>query len=212
MADFLVRAGFNLASLLFALWVIALHRFEISYVYLFWGFPTLLINILEIYLLSKNLLKTPKNIDKRLSTLIIMPIALFALSLNGLFLNYPPVFTQEINQYARFVGYVLNIITFPLVIWALCCLGSCLSVLPEANKIVTKGIYKYIRHPLYFCYIIWAFSNILIFQSLPVILISAIFVSSQIYRMKLEEDILLKSFPEYELYMKQTNRTLFSKL
>ena len=38
-----------------------------------------------------------------------------------------------------------------LVVWiaGMACLGKALRVLPEANSIVAKGIYRFIRHPIY---------------------------------------------------------------
>ena len=38
-----------------------------------------------------------------------------------------------------------------LAVWiaGMACLGKALKVLPEANSIVAKGIYRFIRHPIY---------------------------------------------------------------
>ena len=51
----------------------------------------------------------------------------------------------------KLVPYSLAIGMLGLTIWiaGMACLGKALRVLPEANSIVAKGIYRFIRHPIY---------------------------------------------------------------
>ena len=49
------------------------------------------------------------------------------------------------------VPFSLAIGMLGLTVWisGMACLGKALKVLPEANSIVAKGIYRFIRHPIY---------------------------------------------------------------
>ena len=49
------------------------------------------------------------------------------------------------------VPFSLAIGIVGLVIWiaGMACLGKALRILPEANSIVAKGVYRFIRHPIY---------------------------------------------------------------
>jgi protein-S-isoprenylcysteine O-methyltransferase Ste14 len=87
-------------------------------------------------------------------------------------------------------------------------LGRSLSIMPEARKLVTSGLYGRIRHPLYFAEEIAILGFYLQFrswQTLPILVIHFYF---QIRRMDWEESILAKAFPEYAGYKQRTFRLL----
>jgi protein-S-isoprenylcysteine O-methyltransferase Ste14 len=87
-------------------------------------------------------------------------------------------------------------------------LGRSLSIMPEARKLVTSGLYRRIRHPLYLAEEIAIIGFYLQFRSwltLPILLIHFYF---QIRRMDWEEGILSTAFPEYAGYKQRTYRLL----
>ena len=90
-------------------------------------------------------------------------------------------------------------------------LGRSLSIMPEARKLVTRGLYRRIRHPLYLAEeiaIIGFYLQFRSWQTLPILVIHFYF---QIRRMDWEESILAKAFPEYAEYKQRTYR-LFPRL
>jgi protein-S-isoprenylcysteine O-methyltransferase Ste14 len=90
-------------------------------------------------------------------------------------------------------------------------LGRSLSIMPEARKLVTHGLYRTIRHPLYLAEeiaIIGFYLQFRSWQTLPILVIHFYF---QIRRMDWEESILAKAFPEYAEYKQRTYR-LFPRL
>jgi len=90
-------------------------------------------------------------------------------------------------------------------------LGRSLSIMPEARKLVTGGLYRRIRHPLYLAEEIAIIGFYLQFRSwltLPILVIHFYF---QIRRMDWEEGILARAFPEYAAYQQRTYR-LFPRL
>jgi len=85
-------------------------------------------------------------------------------------------------------------------------LGRSLSVMPEARKLVTGGLYGRIRHPLYLAEEIAVLGIFLQFRSWQGLLILAVHFYLQIRRMDFEEGILAKAFPAYAEYKQRTNR------
>jgi len=177
--------------------------FSFSYIFLLWGIPIIFINLLDVIFLIKSSLKTPKNVDTRISSIIISLGGAASLLLTSLFLNYPPLHIPG-AVHLKAIASLLSLLTYPLLIWALLCLRSCLTVIPEAHKVVANGIYKYSRHPLYMCYNIWALTYIFIFQSIPIIIVVFIYYIFVFLRIKREEELLLKTFPEYQDYYDRT--------
>ena len=168
-----------------------------------WGIPVVAVSILDIYFLTRSLLREPKKIDTRLSTLMISMGATFGFSLVAIGIGDPLMgipYMVGIQQVGRF----LAIIPYPFVMWALFCLKDCLTVVPEAHTVVANGIYRYSRHPLYVCYIIWAVANIMMFPTLSMLMGSSGQIIFLVVRLHREEKLLLETFPEYQDYYKRT--------
>lgn len=205
MNTLFVRNSSSFMMILLSLWVVIskTSQFSLSIYYLLWGIPIILINLLDIFFLGKSLLKKPKNVDTRISSLLISLGGASSLLFTSFFVSYPPL-NIPYAIYLKALAAILNLITYPLVIWSLLCLRSCLTVIPEAHKIVANGPYKYSRHPLYVCFMMWAVANVLIFQSIPFIVLSVIYIYLLFLRLKREEELLLATFPEYKEYYENT--------
>jgi protein-S-isoprenylcysteine O-methyltransferase Ste14 len=80
----------------------------------------------------------------------------------------------------------------------------------DEHKLITTGIYKYIRHPMYAAHLVWAIAQILILHnwiagySFIVTMIPFYF-----YRKRKEEEMLLEEFgEEYRVYKQKTGALL----
>lgn len=93
-------------------------------------------------------------------------------------------------------------------IYALIWLGSSISMMAEARKLVTSGPYSVIRHPLYLAEEIAGFGVLLQFLSPWAVLIAALQFCCQLYRMHCEEAVLERAFPEYGPYKARTARLI----
>jgi protein-S-isoprenylcysteine O-methyltransferase Ste14 len=74
----------------------------------------------------------------------------------------------------------------------------------EDHSLITKGMYAYVRHPLYSSIILMLYGGAVIYSSwLAAVLVSAVFIPAMVYRAKQEEELLVKEFPEYKKYQEQ---------
>jgi protein-S-isoprenylcysteine O-methyltransferase Ste14 len=93
-----------------------------------------------------------------------------------------------------------------LSIYAALSLGRSLSMLPEARRLVTRGPYRLVRHPLYLSEAVALFGVTLQYLSplaLTLLVFQCIF---QFARMQNEEEVLSRAFPQYRDYMAATAR------
>jgi protein-S-isoprenylcysteine O-methyltransferase Ste14 len=81
----------------------------------------------------------------------------------------------------------------------------------QTRKLIKTGIFAYTRNPIYISFVMFHFSMFLIFENVMYFL-SCIGLSIWIhnYVIKIEEDFLLKQFPdEYKRYKNSAKRWLF---
>ena len=87
-------------------------------------------------------------------------------------------------------------------------LGRSFSVKAEARGLVTGGIYRHIRHPLYLAEEIAAVGCAMQCFSLGAVLSLAAQIAFQLRRMTSEERVLERRFPEYARYQQTTARLI----
>jgi protein-S-isoprenylcysteine O-methyltransferase Ste14 len=87
-------------------------------------------------------------------------------------------------------------------------LGRAFSVLPQARVFVTRGPYKYIRHPLYLAEQIGNGALAMQFKQPWAAMIVLASFAAQFPRMHYEERILRATFPEYDAYAERTSRLI----
>lgn len=87
-------------------------------------------------------------------------------------------------------------------------LGRSFSVMPEARKLVTAGLYSSVRHPLYMAEAVAALGVFLQYRSLGAALLVAVQFAVQLWRMREEEKVLQTQFPEYAAYRARTARLI----
>lgn len=93
-------------------------------------------------------------------------------------------------------------------ILAVLSLGRSLSIMPEARKLVTEGVYQRIRHPLYLAEEIAILGLFLQYRSWPAAAILMVHFIFQLRRMMWEERVLDEAFPEYRAYCQKSHRLI----
>jgi protein-S-isoprenylcysteine O-methyltransferase Ste14 len=119
------------------------------------------------------------------------------------FLLLPP---QELSPALYLVSLLLLTGGTVFAIYAMLVLGRSISLVPEARRLVTKGPYALVRHPLYLGEMVAIAGIALQHLSVWALLLLCLAWAFQFQRMKYEERVLSQSFPEYEDYMAKTAR------
>ncbi|HYB93264.1 MAG TPA: isoprenylcysteine carboxylmethyltransferase family protein, partial [archaeon] len=77
------------------------------------------------------------------------------------------------------------------------------------HKLITYGIYKNVRHPIYFGVILGYFLVPIFFHSLYGLLITIFIIPIILYRIKIEERVLIAKFgKEYQDYMQHSKKLI----
>jgi protein-S-isoprenylcysteine O-methyltransferase Ste14 len=87
-------------------------------------------------------------------------------------------------------------------------LGRSFSILPEARRLVVTGPYRLVRHPLYATEMICMVGLVIQFALWPAGIAFLIQCMFQLERMQIEERLLSRTFPEYEIYANNTARLI----
>ena len=93
-------------------------------------------------------------------------------------------------------------------VYVLTCLGRSFSILPESRRLVTSGPYQVVRHPLYLAEAVATLGVFIEFLSPLALLLLVAQFSMQIVRMHYEENVLRETFPEYNIYARNSWRLI----
>ena len=113
---------------------------------------------------------------------------------------------QELSSALYLASLLLIIVGTGLAICVVLVLGRSISLLPEARRLVTRGPYALVRHPLYLGEIIAVAGVTLQYLSSWALLLMGLVCVFQLQRIKYEELVLSQMFPEYRDYMARTDR------
>ena len=116
-------------------------------------------------------------------------------------------FANDLNQRLSFgrislaefyAGALLLCIGLFLQVWSYVYLARSLSIVAEARELVTRGPFRFIRHPIYLGQFIAqaAFWLILVRLQAVWVVFYVIFVAMQLYRARIEEQVLADAFGE----------------
>jgi len=115
---------------------------------------------------------------------------------------------RELSFAAGVASTLLLLAGNALAIYVLTHLGRSFSIMPEARGLVTSGLYRYVRHPLYLAEMIAAIGTVIQFASSWTAVILAVQIAFQLRRMRNEEIVLMEIFPGYAAYKEKTARII----
>lgn len=105
---------------------------------------------------------------------------------------------------AFWVGVTLAFGAYIPAAWAALYLGRSFSLLPEVRQLVARGPYRWVRHPLYASYMLWAYGVFLIDPHVWMMVLVDVFVVLLAWRTLVEERKLKAAIPGYREYMART--------
>ncbi len=101
-----------------------------------------------------------------------------------------------------FIG-ILGVILWIVAMWSL---GSSLAVLPGTEQLVTKGVYRFFRHPIYIGIVLTLTGLFVACGSLVcLVYVGVVVIPLNIFRAKAEEEVLLEQLGSaYKKYKDST--------
>ena len=112
----------------------------------------------------------------------------------------------QVTPFYYFVGFLIIIIAFIMLLVAIKDLGKNLSPFPRPinnSNLVTTGIYKFTRHPMYYSVIFISFGVFIIKLSIYYLILSLSLGLIIKFKISLEEQYLKNKFKNYLLYKKE---------
>lgn len=111
---------------------------------------------------------------------------------------------HELSPLLAIISTLLTLFGMLGAIIILTQLGRSFSVMAEARQLVSSGVYRFVRHPLYLAEELAVIGVAIQFASSWTLLIVVAQIAFQLCRIKNEEAVLAETFPEYEAYSRQT--------
>jgi len=121
-------------------------------------------------------------------------------------LGFENLFTpwaQQSNHQVR-TGLIIMALGELITVWGMFYLRSSFSIFTEARSLVSQGLYRWVRHPLYLGEIISVWGYAFILPNTITLFSSSLFTVLQVLRAKVEEAKLLQVHPEYALIQAKT--------
>ena len=109
----------------------------------------------------------------------------------------------QVTTFSYFVGFLIIIIAFIILLVAIKDLGRNLSPFPRPinnSNLVTKGIYRFTRHPMYYSLIFISFGVFITKLSIYYLFLSTSLILIIKFKIILEEQYLSNKFKNYLLY------------
>ena len=145
-----------------------------------------------------------KNFFKAAYEMILVFLQFFIISLHFFKWEFiPEKQIIQVTPFSYFVGFLIIIIAFIILLVAIKDLGRNLSPFPRPTKnshLVTTGIYRFTRHPMYYSLIVISFGVFIIKLSFYYLFLSISLGLIIKFKIALEEQYLNNKFKNYLLY------------
>jgi len=148
-----------------------------------------------------------KNFFKAAYDLMLVFLQFFIISLH--FFQWGFLTQKQILQaspFSYFLGILIIIIAFILMLVSIKDLGRNLSPFPRPtnnSNLVTKGIYRFTRHPMYYSLIFISIGVFIIKLSIYYLFLTISLALIIKFKIALEEKYLMNKFKNYLLYKKE---------
>ena len=145
-----------------------------------------------------------KNFLKAAYEMILVFLQFFIISLHFFkWKFFPEKQIIQVTPFSYFVGFLIIIIAFIILLVAIKDLGRNLSPFPRPinnSNLVTTGIYRFTRHPMYYSLILISFGVFIIKSSIYYLFLSISLILIIKFKIALEEQYLKNKFKNYLLY------------
>ena len=148
-----------------------------------------------------------KNFFKAAYDLMLVFLQFFIISLHFFQWEFlPQKQIIKASPFSYFLGILIIIIAFIIMLVSIKELGRNLSPFPRPinnSNLVTKGIYRFLRHPMYYSLIFISFGVFITKLSIYYLFLSTSLILIIKFKIALEEQYLKNKFKNYLLYQNE---------
>ena len=156
-------------------------------------------------IIKKKLIKSPDTLKEVIIPLISTFFYIAYGYLNHFtFINNRILLPNQILPYSTLVGMLINIFGITISAIAVFQLRHSFSIYVEIRDIVSHGLYRYVRHPIYLGYNISTIGLLILQPHVDFMLLAALSTLMLIYRADMEEKKLIANSPVYRAYADKT--------
>lgn len=123
-------------------------------------------------------------------------------------------FSLMLPHWTDFIAIAIGFIGIVIITFGIINLNENLTPFPTPKKnssLISSGIYAYIRHPIYSGILIGLAAYAIYSGSIERVVITIVLGIVLYFKSNFEERLLIKRFPNYEAYKKQTGRFIPKK-
>ncbi len=136
-------------------------------------------------------------------------LVLIQLLLFVLYFYLPPFVEQGLDSLFRVIGAIPMITGAVILVWGMIQLLPFISIFPTpkpGGELVTRGIYKYVRHPIYSGIILLALGYGIFSRDFDKLVIALMILLLFEIKSGYEERKLFRAYPEYDEYRLRTGK------
>jgi protein-S-isoprenylcysteine O-methyltransferase Ste14 len=159
--------------------------------------------LLFTFILRKNLLQGP-NSFREITLPILMTFFWMLFNLMGASSLSASILPEPILMWTSVAGITLGLIGWIICLISIYNLRYSFGVFVQVRPLVTCGLYRCVRHPIYLGYTIIAFGLLLSWPSISYLVAVPLYLWIMVGRARLEEQKLISYFPVYREYMRNT--------
>lgn len=150
--------------------------------------------------------RRPEHPPERLKYVVVPLITTFYTTLYYAASAFPldlqrNIFPSVLQKWMMVLGWSLVVIGPLVSLWGILYLGRSFGVFVAVRKVVLGGPYRWVRHPMYFGWVLICIGVAATNGSIAYFLLTAIHIALLAYRARLEESELAARSPEYREYM-----------
>jgi len=122
---------------------------------------------------------------------------------------FPTKFLFKVAAFLQIPSLISSILGFIIVFIALFNLDKSLTAFPTPknnSELITSGLYKYVRHPIYTGILLTVFAYSIYSASIPRLIISLMLLILLYFKTNYEEHKLSEKYPDYSAYKARTGR------
>lgn len=126
-----------------------------------------------------------------------------------LFIGLPALYRFNFSDHIRIVGAILAVVGVLVCLASIYQLRSSLTPFPSptpTSRLIQTGLYKYVRHPIYSGILMTMIGYGVFTGSFSRLLVALATLVLFYFKSGFEETLLLKRYPEYHLYRKNSWR------